>query len=86
MNSAKKEYLQNLVLGDCELCGEPTEISNSALVMHYLAVGRLIDDRDDDRHVYPVGDCPGSPGRLGLIDEYPNEWGKANEIMLSFSA
>lgn len=50
----------------CDRCGGVVQPNNSVIAVQELATGKLAGFVRD-RHLYPVGTCPGSPSRVKLV-------------------
>jgi hypothetical protein len=54
----------------CDRCGQTVEAANSAVALEQAALGN-VPLWAGERHLYPVGDCPGSPSRVQVIEMDP---------------
>jgi len=67
-------------MATCDKCGKEVDPTNSALKLQELVLGPFTAGFVSDRHLYPTGDCPGSPSRVVMIGNDP-EWASAYRQM-----
>ena len=53
-------------MAQCDRCGQIVAVTNSAPALDQEALG-YVPLWAGERHLYPVGDCPGSPSRVQAI-------------------
>jgi hypothetical protein len=77
----EKKYITGFRLGVCDKCGDHVPKENSAVLVQELATegfaGFVLD-----RHLYPTGDCEGSPSRVTLVETDP-AWADAYNLVVS---
>jgi hypothetical protein len=68
-------------INNCDKCGKEVHKKNSAMWLEVQATGNAsLLLKKQDRHLYPYGDCEGSPSRVRLISR-DLKWAQAYETL-----
>lgn len=57
-------------MGKCDQCGQEVPLNNSVLKLREIVRGKFAGFFGD-RHLFPTGECEGSPGRARLVKTDP---------------
>jgi hypothetical protein len=73
--------MSNVNCDNCDKCGKRVAKGNSALWLEFQVTGEnALSFTGQERHLYPEGDCEGSPSRVHLINSN-QKWADAYQAL-----